>query len=144
MCKSVISSVSEEVPSEIERSEAWKVLNFDEALRRTGFGKFNYFLVILSGIVLSTVLLETLSISFVLPVAENDLNLSTKDKGILSSIAYAGIIASSHISGFLADTRGRRIIIILSLLSSFFCTIVSSFVKDFWIFTAMRFLCGFW
>lgn len=140
MCKSgSIQSVTGDV-SESEKSEK---VNFDEAIRLTGYGKFNYFIVIISGIVLSAVLLETLSISFVLPVAENDLELSTEDKGIVSSVAYAGIIASSHLSGFLADTKGRRLVIMLSLLLSFGCTLISSFVNNFWIFTAMRFLCGF-
>lgn len=117
-------------------------VNFEEALRRTGFGKFNYFLVILSGAVLSTVLLETLGISFILPVAECDLNLTTKDKGLLSAIAFVGIITSSHLWGFLADTKGRRKIIIPTLFISFVITIVSSFVKSFWVFTLLRFCSG--
>ncbi|KAG5666788.1 hypothetical protein PVAND_014798 [Polypedilum vanderplanki] len=144
MCKSenLVPSVSE-VKIENDKKENLKIINFDEALSRTGFGKFNYFLVILSGIVLTAVLLETLSISFVMPVAEYDLNLTTENKGILSSVAYAGIIASSHLSGFLADTKGRRKIIMFSLLLSFLCTIVSSFIENFWGFAVMRFLCGF-
>jgi MFS transporter, VNT family, synaptic vesicle glycoprotein 2 len=123
-------------------AEKCRQVNFEEALRRTGFGKFNYILVILSGAVLSTVLLETLGISFILPVAECDLNLSTKDKGLLSAIAFAGIIASSHLWGFLADTKGRRKVILPTLFISFFITIVSSFVKSFWIFTLLRFFSG--
>ncbi|XP_070498292.1 synaptic vesicle glycoprotein 2B-like [Chironomus tepperi] len=143
MCKSEsIQSVTG--TSDAEKSEVISdKVNFDEAIRLAAYGKFNYFIVIISGIVLSAVLLETLSISFVLPVAEKDLNLSTEDKGIVSSVAYAGIIASSHLSGFLADTKGRRLVIMLSLLLSFGCTLISSFVNNFWIFTAMRFFCGF-
>jgi MFS family permease len=119
------------------------IVCFDEALRRTKFGKFNYFIIILSGFVLSTVLLETLSISFVLPVAEYDLLMTTEQKGILSSAAFAGIISSSYLSGFLADILGRRSIILWSLLTSFCFTVVSSFVNEFWIFAVVRFLCGF-
>jgi len=143
MCKSEsIQQVTS--ASDTEKSdETSEKVNFDEAIRLTGYGKFNYFIVIISGMVLSAVLLETLSISFVLPVAERDLDLSTEDKGIVSSVAYAGIIASSHLSGFLADTKGRRLVIMLSLLLSFGCTLISSFVNNFWIFTVMRFLCGF-
>lgn len=117
-------------------------VNFEEALRRTGYGKFNYFLVILSGAVLSTVLLETLGVSFILPIAECDLNLTTKDKGLLSAVAFVGIISSSHLWGFLADTKGRRKVIMPTLLISFVITIVSSFVKSFWVFMILRFLSG--
>lgn len=122
--------------------EKCRKVNFEEALRRCGFGKFNYFLVILSGGVLSTVLLETLGISFILPVAECDLKLSTKDKGLLSAIAFAGIIASSHLWGFLADTKGRRKVIMPTLFISFAFTVASSFVKSFWVFTLLRFFSG--
>lgn len=131
----------EKSPDQFSREKCRQV-NFEEALRRTGFGKFNYFLVILSGAVLSTVLLETLGISFILPIAECDLKLTTKDKGMLSAIAFMGIIASSHLWGFLADTRGRRMVIMPTLFISFFITIVSSFVKSFWLFTVLRFFSG--
>lgn len=124
------------------RKENCHQVNFEEALRRTGFGKFNYLLVILSGAVLSTVLLETLGISFILPIAECDLNLTTKDKGMLSAIAFVGIITSSHLWGFLADTRGRRMVIMPTLFISFCITVASSFVKSFWVFTMLRFFSG--
>jgi len=125
------------------KSKKNKVYTFDEALRLTGFGKFNYLLVILSGAILATVLLETLGISFIMPVAECDLNLTTEDKGLLSAIAFAGIITSSHLWGFLADTRGRKSVIMPTLFISFAITIVSSFVQTYWIFTTLRFLAGF-
>lgn len=85
-------------------SEEQKVM-MEEALTRTGFGKYNVLLIVFSGLVLSTVLLETLGISYILPVSECELNLSSKDKGLLSGIVFAGIIASSHLWGFLADTQ---------------------------------------
>ena len=117
-------------------------VDFEEALERTGFGIFNYFLVVLSGGVLSAVLLETLGISFILPIAECDLKLTTKNKGLLSAVSFIGIIASSHLWGFLADTRGRRKIIMPTLFVAFAISIASSFVKSFWILTLLRFLNG--
>lgn len=123
--------------------EDFSQVNFEEALRRTGFGKFNYFLVILSGAVCATVLFETLGVSFILPIAECDLNLTTKGKGLLSAIAFVGIITSSPLWGFLADTRGRRKVIMPTLFVSFVITVISSFVTQFWIFVTLRFFSGF-
>lgn len=137
-----MQSIPEILTVEKISTEKCRIVSFEEALRRTGFGKFNYLLVILSGAILATVLLETLGISFILPVAQCDLNLSTQDKGLLSAIAFAGIIASSHLWGFLADTRGRRKVIMPTLFLSFTITVASSFVKSFWIFTLMRFFSG--
>lgn len=69
--------------------------------------------------------------------------MTSANKGILSAIALIGIIASSHMWGFLADTRGRRKIIIPTLLISFVCTVLSSLVTNFSLFVTLRFFTGF-
>ena len=118
-------------------------VTLEDALERTGFGKFNYGLIVLTGGILGCVFLETVSINFVLPVAECDLNLSTQDKGILSGVGFIGIIVSSHLWGFLADTKGRKTVIVPTLIIAFCITIVSSFAKSFWFLVFLRFLNGF-
>lgn len=113
------------------------------------------------GIVISTALVETLSISYILPVSECDMNLSSTQKGIISAVgfvglnknyhravvilisSYAGIISSSHLWGFLADTKGRRTVIVPTLLAAFGCTLLSSLAPNFWVFVVLRFLNGF-
>lgn len=109
----------------------------------TEFGIYNLCLITISGTILAAVLLETLGISYVLPVAECDLMLTTKEKGILSAISFAGIISSSHLWGFLADTRGRRTVILPTLFLAFASTVLSSFTTNFWLITIMRFFTGF-
>lgn len=108
------------------------------------FGKFNCLLIFISGLILANVLLETLAISFVLPVSQCDINLTIQERGIMSAIGFAGIIMSSHLWGFLADTRGRRKIIRPTLLIAFVITFFSSFSNDFWSLVILRFLNGFW
>lgn len=118
-------------------------LTFEDALIRTGFGKFSLILVVLTGCILGCVVLETVSINFILPVAQCDLNLSTHDKGILSAIGFVGMIVSSHLWGFLADTKGRKTVIVPTLFIAFGITVISSFAKSFWFLVLMRFLNGF-
>lgn len=118
-------------------------MHFEEALELTSFGRFNYYLIVVSGLILTTVLLETLGISYVIPVSECDMHLSTRDKGILSAVGFAGIISSSHLWGFLADTQGRRKVILPTLLVSFACTLASSVTTNFWLFVVFRYLNGF-
>lgn len=107
------------------------------------FGKFNYILILVCGLILANVLLETLGISFVLPVSQCDLNLSVQERGIMSAIGFAGIISSSHLWGFLADTTGRRNIIRPTLLVGFALTVISSFSTNFWTLVILRYLNGF-
>ncbi|KAL9884923.1 synaptic vesicle glycoprotein 2B-like [Glossina fuscipes fuscipes] len=116
---------------------------FENALEVTTFGKFNYLLILISGVILANVLLETLGISFVLPVSQCDLNLTVYQRGVMSAIGFAGIISSSHLWGFLADTTGRRSIIRPTLLMGFVFTVVSSFSTNFWSLVILRFLNGF-
>lgn len=129
------------------------------------FGKFNYLLIAIAGMIHTAVLMETMGISFVIAVAECDLRLSTQQKGILGAVAYVGmiclclgnrnvngalklpllkgIIVSSHLWGFLADTRGRRKMIVPTLFLASTMTLFSSFMNSFWAITVCRFLTGF-
>uniref|UniRef100_A0A182INB7 Major facilitator superfamily (MFS) profile domain-containing protein n=1 Tax=Anopheles atroparvus TaxID=41427 RepID=A0A182INB7_ANOAO len=118
-------------------------VKLDDALLMTKFGIYNLVLIAVSGTILAAVLLETLGISYVLPVAECDLLLTTKEKGVLSAISFAGIISSSHLWGFLADTRGRKTVIVPTLFLAFAATVLSSFTTNFWLITVMRFFTGF-
>ncbi|XP_073832099.1 synaptic vesicle glycoprotein 2A-like isoform X2 [Musca autumnalis] len=115
---------------------------YETALEATTFGKFNYLLILISGLILANVLLETLGISFVLPVSQCDLNLSVQERGIMSAIGFAGIISSSHLWGFLADTTGRRCVIRPTLLAGFVFTVLSSFSTNFWTLVILRYLNG--
>ncbi|EDS25835.1 synaptic vesicle protein [Culex quinquefasciatus] len=118
-------------------------ITLDDALSLTKFGKVNYFLIIVAGTILAAVLLETLGISYVIPVARCDLEMTTQEKGVLSAVSFAGIIVSSHLWGFLADTRGRKKVIVPTLFLTFFCSFISSFSTNFWLITVLRFFAGF-
>ncbi|XP_055531778.1 synaptic vesicle glycoprotein 2B-like [Wyeomyia smithii] len=116
---------------------------FDDALSMIEFGKINYVLIIIAGTILTAFLLETLGISYVIAVAECDLHLSTKEKGVLSAVGFVGVIVSSHLWGFLADTMGRRKVIAPTLCLTFIATTLSSFATHFWSIRLFRFLAGF-
>lgn len=69
-----------------------KPSNFEDAITATGFGKFN---ILLMGIVIPcsfVQVVEQLSVAYVGPIAQCDLNLSLQDKGVLNSAGYIGKI----------------------------------------------------
>jgi VNT family MFS transporter (synaptic vesicle glycoprotein 2) len=87
---------------------------------------------------------EVLGIGYYLPVAECDLNITSKiDYGIINGMAFFGILLSYHLLGFLADTKGRRKVLIPTLLVSLIFTVLSSLTKSFWLFAVFRFFNGF-
>lgn len=118
--------------------------NFEEALALAGFGKFNYILIVLSGSILAASFVDIGAVNLILAISQCELELTNVHKGILSSIGYVGIILSSHMWGFLADTQGRKKIIVPALIMSFIFTVISSTAKSFWVLVLFRFLHGFW
>lgn len=54
-----------------------------------------------------------------------------------------GILLAAQLWGYIADTRGRRKVIMYTMFISCACTIASSFVTNFWLFLVFRFLVGF-
>lgn len=128
---------------ETEKTIADESVSFETAIEKSGFGKFNYIIIALAGGLMACAFIELTSVNFILSIAQCDLNMSTSDKGILSAIGYVGLILSSHLWGFLADTRGRRSTMILSLLIATLATIASSLVNNFWLLVLLRFVNGF-
>ncbi|XP_017845786.1 synaptic vesicle glycoprotein 2B-like isoform X2 [Drosophila busckii] len=86
--------------------------DFETAIAECGFGLFNVFIMLSALPCLMGMVFSAASISFVLPTAECDLGLSMQEKGILFAITYAGMILSAVPWGFMADTMGRRVVLI--------------------------------
>lgn len=68
-------------------------------------------IIFLSGLVMMGAQIENISIAFVLPYANCDLNMTLAEQGLVSSIAFLGIVISSHFWGFMCDTWGRQKVI---------------------------------
>lgn len=118
--------------------------SLENAIAQTRFGKFNYILITLSGLMLTCGLLEATCINMILSIAGCELYLTNFQKGLLGSISYVGIVLASHFWGFMADTRGRKKVIAPALCLSFLFTVISTFATSFWFILIFRFLSGFW
>jgi VNT family MFS transporter (synaptic vesicle glycoprotein 2) len=80
--------------------------------------------------------------SFILPSAQCDLDLSTHAKGWLNSIIFIGMMLGAYVWGSLADSLGRkRVLIVISFMNAF-CIIASSFAQNYELFMLFRFLNG--
>jgi hypothetical protein len=130
-------------PRKMDEKTEIRLVDFEDALKMCGFGKFNYILILLGGGLLGCSYIDTTAISLVLPIAQCDLNLSSSDKGILGAIGYVGVLLSAHLWGFLSDTKGRRKTIIPSLLMASLSSFISSFSFNFWMLVVTRFLNGY-
>ncbi|XP_077296989.1 putative niacin/nicotinamide transporter NiaP [Arctopsyche grandis] len=133
-----VPSISENV--ENERSESKTIVPFEYAMTMTGFGKFNILSGLFVGFLMLGMILETLGFSYVIPVCQCDLELTLTQKGWLAAIPFIGIIITSHAWGYLADTRGRKKMLVFSMGFGSFCSILSSFAPDLITFAGLRFI----
>uniref|UniRef100_A0A182N761 Major facilitator superfamily (MFS) profile domain-containing protein n=1 Tax=Anopheles dirus TaxID=7168 RepID=A0A182N761_9DIPT len=90
--------------------------DFETAIGATGYGRFNYILLLVAMPCCMTTVFETTTMSYVLPSAECDLNLTLADKGMLNAITYTGMITSAFLWGFLSDTYGRKRLLVVGFL----------------------------
>ncbi|XP_022113406.1 organic cation/carnitine transporter 7 [Pieris rapae] len=107
------------------------VTTFEAALERTGNGLYNILLVATCGLILLGIGADLFGFSLVVAAA-CDLNLSVSQKGILTSLPFIGILLVSYPWGYVADTRGRRFVLIVSVLTAFVLSCVASLATN-WI-----------
>lgn len=91
---------------------------------------------------LYAVVVETCTIGYLISVA-CDMNLTSGQKGILAGAGFFGVVCSSHLWGYLADTKGRRRIIQPTLAVAVSLSIICSFLQSIYALIALRFLNGF-
>uniref|UniRef100_A0A182PSS5 Major facilitator superfamily (MFS) profile domain-containing protein n=1 Tax=Anopheles epiroticus TaxID=199890 RepID=A0A182PSS5_9DIPT len=106
-----------------------KIHTFDEVIDIIGFGRTTLHIFIASSVIMMAVLNETMGISIVIPAAQCDLDLSATDKGILTGVSFA-------------DTKGRRRTLIVSLMLTAVCALVSCLSINYTMMVVMRFLVG--
>lgn len=64
--------------------------DFETAISETGFGKFNFILLLVAIPSGWAALLESISMSYVFPAAQCDLKLTLENKGMLNAVTYIG------------------------------------------------------
>ncbi|CAG9120806.1 unnamed protein product [Plutella xylostella] len=71
-----------------EKEKIANSATLDEAMLLTGFGLYNITNMLLSGLILMGMIMETLGLSYVIPAAQCDLDLSLAQKGWLAAIPF--------------------------------------------------------
>lgn len=83
------SSPSEVTPEPV-RKKAREERRVEEQLKKAGFGLYHVILVLVTGLATAADSVEIFGVSFVLPIADRDLDLSTAHKGYLDASIFIG------------------------------------------------------
>ncbi|KAH8381388.1 hypothetical protein KR093_003933, partial [Drosophila rubida] len=114
----------------------------DKAIVASGFGRFNIILLIFAIFATCANMFESTTMSYILPIAECDLHLTLTDKGVLNACAYAGMIISAIPWGYLADTKGRRNVLLYGYFCTCICVLGSALSQNFIMLVTFKFLGG--
>ncbi|CAG9860342.1 unnamed protein product [Phyllotreta striolata] len=115
---------------------------FEDAITATGFGKYNFLLLFCIIFPCAIQIAETTGISYILPIAECDLNLSLEDKGILNGVTFAGMILSGLFWGYLIDALGRKQIIVYGYLTTGFFSLIAACSSNKFLLIIAKFAAG--
>ncbi|XP_049786311.1 synaptic vesicle glycoprotein 2C-like [Schistocerca cancellata] len=118
-------------------------VDFETAISLTGFGKFNYILLLVAFPAAMISVFDTTAMAYILPVAQCDLGLTNLDKGGLNAITYAGMITSAFMWGGLSDTLGRQRLLMISLILDGVLAVASAFAVQLWAMFLLRYFVGF-
>ena len=116
--------------------------DFERAIELTGYGKFHYLLLTICGFVSTSEEMDVISMSFILPSAQCDLELNTQSKGWLNSIIFIGMMVGAYAWGSVADSLGRKKVLIAISFMNALCIVASSFSQSYETFMVFRFLNG--
>jgi hypothetical protein len=74
----------------VNKGEKPKTIAYEDALKEIGFGRVQIEILFASFLILLNVMNETMGISFVIPLASCEMDLSEGDKGLMSGTIFIG------------------------------------------------------
>ncbi|CAH0673815.1 unnamed protein product [Spodoptera exigua] len=114
---------------EVEVVETGKKLysaSVEEALTMTGFGKYNFGLLLVCSWTLQAMGMDMFGTSFVIAAAHCDLELTLQQRALLTAMPLLGVVAGAQLWGYVSDTKGRRLTLVLSMSVGFVFAALSS------------------
>ena len=119
-----------------------RTLDVTAFFENTGLSRFHMWLLVLSSFVTLFDGLDFSLISFTLPYLRDELHLTAKMMGLVSSAAFLGQMIGSLFGSYLADLYGRRPVIIWCTLLGAAFTFVTGFATGPWMIIGLRLLGG--
>ncbi|XP_076761727.1 synaptic vesicle glycoprotein 2B [Xylocopa sonorina] len=130
------------LPREDVKSEETGPADFERAIINSGYGKFNYLLLLAVLPASFSSIFSSSTMSYVLPSAECDLGLTMLDKGLLNSMTFAGMISTAFFWGFMTDTFGRKKIMFYGYMFTGILSLATCFSHTSWLLILFKFLDG--
>ncbi|XP_074094325.1 putative transporter svop-1 isoform X2 [Cotesia typhae] len=114
----------------------------EEALNQTGFGKFNYKVLIVAIIITINSGISFENISLIMPAASCDYKMSTIAQDHIATSSLCGLALGTYFWAFMAETKGRKLSLIVGLLLDGGANVIASVVSNYYGFIICKFFNG--
>ncbi|KAK0167914.1 hypothetical protein PV327_001768 [Microctonus hyperodae] len=133
---------------EKNKSDLPDVIRTDEkvaqdAVNQTGFGWFNLKIYILAALISLNIGFGLGNIGLIMPSAACDFKMTTLDKGRIGVSTVLGMMCGPYFWAGMADMKGRKFSLIISLFLHGFADGLGSIISNYWGFIVCKFFNGF-
>ncbi|CAB3235218.1 unnamed protein product [Arctia plantaginis] len=101
-------------------------LPMEAALDKVGFGLYGYLLTVLTGYGIISFACIAFGSMFIVPTSACELQTTSGQQGLLAAGPIAGLLIGGLAWGYLADTRGRRSMLLVSLSGAAFFNLIAT------------------
>ncbi|BFF91687.1 synaptic vesicle glycoprotein 2B-like [Drosophila madeirensis] len=116
--------------------------DYDLILEKIGYGKTQWLLLIISGLLTITSVAAQQSMSIIVIASQCEFESTQADKGLMMAACVAGLFFSTYIWGYISDDIGRRKVLLCGVFASNILQFVLMFVTNIWTFNIINLLVG--
>merc|ERR1719204_1124372 len=118
-------------------------LSVDEAISFVGSGRFQTRILIVTGLLYAADAIEIMILTFLLPILQDEWNLTTAQIGTIGSVIFAGMFVGTVFWSTISDKFGRKPTVISSNIGQIVFGVLSAVSGDMYSMMVFRFLTGF-
>ncbi|KAH8383935.1 hypothetical protein KR009_011380 [Drosophila setifemur] len=118
------------------------VWDYDMILEKIGYGKTQWILLIVSGLLTITSVAAQQAMSIIVIASHCEFETTQAEKGVMMAASVTGIFLSTYIWGYISDDIGRRKVLLYGIFSSNALQFVLMFVTSVWLFNIINLLVG--
>lgn len=117
-------------------------ITVEQGMETAGFGRFQYRLFVIFGLVWLADAMQVLSIGFSAPSIAKTFGITVPEALSTGTFFFVGMLIGAYVFGRLADRIGRRKVLMTTVLIDAVCGVASSYAPDMTWLIVLRFVTG--